>query len=104
MLLNSHPRVARRTAEDLVRWWWSTSRAQADGSDDECKILGLTDGTWRGRTNGEATRSVLGSGQWMDATKAEQDDLTGMSQWLRALRLRGSQASQARWREPWLSH
>ncbi|VVA19297.1 Hypothetical predicted protein [Prunus dulcis] len=68
------------------------------------KILGLTDGTWTGRTNGEATRSVLGSGQWMDATKAEQDDLTGMSQWLRALRLRCSQASQARWREPWLSH
>ncbi|KAH0975217.1 hypothetical protein GBA52_017116 [Prunus armeniaca] len=56
----------------------------------------LTDGTWRGRANGEATRSVLGSGQWMDA---EQEDPTGMSQWLR-----GSQGSQALWREPWLSH
>lgn len=32
---DSHPRVARRTAEDLVRWWWSTSLAQVDGSDDE---------------------------------------------------------------------
>ncbi|KAL6280799.1 hypothetical protein ACE6H2_017680 [Prunus campanulata] len=42
--------------------------------------------------------------QTMDATKAEQEDLTGMSQWLRALSLRGSQGSQAGWREPWLSH